>query len=75
MSGGDAFADDVRSIRTARADYTCHPVGAFRGHAPTESSIAWESAALFGLRGERVATLWVLGDLAGLDAALQANQR
>ena len=41
-----------------------------RGRPPTGRRVAWSGAALFTLRGERIAGLWVLGDLAALDAAL-----
>jgi predicted ester cyclase len=51
----------------------CH-VGSFRGFAPTGKPVQWSGAALFRFEGEAIAELWVLGDLAGLDALLTANQ-
>lgn len=45
----------------------------FRGFAPTGKPVHWEGAALFTFTGDRIASLWVLGDLAGLDALLRAN--
>ena len=45
----------------------------FMGHAPTGRRVTWAGAALFTFRGERVADVWVLGDLKGLEAALERN--
>jgi steroid delta-isomerase-like uncharacterized protein len=94
MRGRDAFADYVRSIRSALAEYRCdvtecvaegerafakvtfsgRHVGVFRGYPPTGKPVSWVGAALFRFRGERIASLWVLGDLAALDAVLRQNQ-
>jgi len=49
-------------------------VGPFRGFAPTGKPVYWLGAALFTLAGEIISGLWVLGDLAGLDAVLKINQ-
>ena len=49
-------------------------VGVFRGYAPTGKPLHWLGAALFQFEGPRIAQLWVLGDLASLDALLQANK-
>jgi steroid delta-isomerase-like uncharacterized protein len=43
----------------------------FRGYSPTELPIHWLGAALFRFEENAIAELWVLGDLAGLDALLQ----
>jgi cystathionine gamma-lyase len=48
-------------------------VGLFRGHRPTGLPVHWLGTALFHIEGERIAELYVLGDLAGLDALLQTN--
>ena len=48
-------------------------VAPFRGFEPTGSPVQWEGAALFTFRDDLIASLWVLGDLAGLDAALRHN--
>lgn len=45
----------------------------FRGYAPTGRPVQWDGAALFTFRDGRIAALWVLGDLAGLEALLQAH--
>jgi len=47
--------------------------GPFRGFAPTRKPVHWEGAALFTFRGDLISSVWVLGDLVGLDAILQAN--
>jgi predicted ester cyclase len=49
-------------------------VASFRGFAPTGKPVQWSGAALFRFEGEAIAELWVLGDVAGLDALLAANQ-
>ena len=44
--------------------------GEFLGHAPTGKTLKWAGAALFEMRNDRIAQLWVLGDLHGLTAQL-----
>jgi hypothetical protein len=46
-----------------------------RGYQPTGRTVHWFAAALFVLDGELIAELWVLGDIVGLDAVLQANAK
>ena len=46
-------------------------VGTFRGFAPTGKHVEWLGAALFTLGESRIRSVWVLGDLAGLDALLR----
>jgi len=48
-------------------------VGELRGHRPTGLLVHWHGAALFRFEQERIGELWVLGDLAGLDAMLRSN--
>jgi predicted ester cyclase len=48
-------------------------VAPFRGFHPTGKSVHWLGAALFFFDHQEIAELWVLGDLAGLDAVPQAN--
>jgi len=57
----------------AKMRFSGRHVGAFRGHAPTGQRIEWLGAALFRFEQGRIVELWVLGDLAGLDAMLAAN--
>lgn len=57
----------------ARMRFSGDHVAPFRGWPPTGRRVAWEGAALFKFQQGRIATLWVLGDLAGLDAALEAG--
>jgi steroid delta-isomerase-like uncharacterized protein len=45
----------------------------FRGYAPTGKPVHWLGAALFHFKENRIAELWVLGDLDGLEKLLQAN--
>ncbi len=49
-------------------------VAPFRGFPPTGKRVQWTGAALFRFEAGRIAELWVLGDLAGLDAVLKTNQ-
>lgn len=55
----------------ARMNFHGRHVGEFRGFAPTGATVHWEGAALFQIENERIADIWVLGDLAGLDALLE----
>jgi steroid delta-isomerase-like uncharacterized protein len=50
-------------------------VAPFRGYPPTGKTVHWLGAALFRFDGGFIAELWVLGDLVGLDATLQANAK
>jgi hypothetical protein len=50
-------------------------VGVLRGYQPTGGLVSWLGAALFEMRGERISSLWVLGDVASLDATLEENRR
>jgi predicted ester cyclase len=46
----------------------------FRGYAATGQPIQWLGAGLFHFVSGRIAEVWVLGDLAGLDALLKEQQ-
>jgi len=43
------------------------------GFAPTGRPVEWAGAALFTLQGGKIADLWVLGDVAGLQEQLKRN--
>ncbi|MBI1897441.1 MAG: ester cyclase [Acidobacteria bacterium] len=58
----------------AKMRFSGRHVSSFRGYAPTGKPVQWLGAALFRFDGRLITDLWVLGDLAALDAALQANQ-
>lgn len=58
----------------AQMRFSGRHVAAFRGYPPTGRPVHWLGAALFRFEGPRIAQLWVLGDLASLDALLKANQ-
>jgi predicted ester cyclase len=47
----------------------------FRGYEPTGKSIQWLGAALFRFEDDRIAELWVLGDLTGLDVLLDEAEK
>jgi predicted ester cyclase len=47
--------------------------GPFLGFAPTGRRVDWLGAALFTLKGDKIADLWVLGDLDGLREQLRRN--
>ena len=57
----------------ARMQFSGTHSGPFLGHAPTGKRVSWQGAALFTFRGGRIAELWVLGDLAALEAQLREN--
>ena len=46
----------------------------FRGHSPTGKTVEWLGAALFHFERSKIVEIWVLGDLAGLDATLARQQ-
>jgi predicted ester cyclase len=95
LRGHDAFADYVRSVRGALADYHCEildcvteqnkafakmrfsgtHVAPFRGYQPKGKRVHWLGAALCLLDSGLISEVWVLGDLAGLDALLEANAK
>src|SRR5262245_38563319 len=58
----------------AKVVFSGRHVGVFRGYPPTGKRISWVGAALFRFRGELISSLWVLGDVAALDATLRENQ-
>lgn len=64
-------AEEERAF--ARMRFSGRHVGPLLGHAATGKLVQWEGAALFEFRGGAIATLWVLGDLAGLKSMLEAN--
>lgn len=49
-------------------------VAPFRGYPATGLPVQWLGAALFRFEQKAIAELWVLGDLASLDAVLKNNQ-
>lgn len=48
--------------------------GEFLGYLPTGLPVHWFGAALFRFAGDAIAEIWVLGDLAGLEALLKKNE-
>ena len=57
-----------------RMKFSGEHVAAFRGFPPTGKPVHWLGAALFRFENNRIAEVWVLGDLAGLDDVLRQNQ-
>ena len=47
--------------------------GEFLGYQPTGKPVEWLGSALFSFDGEKVADLWVLGDVHGLLQMLERN--
>lgn len=47
--------------------------GPFFGYPPTGKPVSWAGAAVFTFRDDRIATLWVLGDIHDLLRQLAAN--
>jgi len=48
--------------------------GPFMGYSPSGKRVSWSGCALFTFRGDRIADLWVLGDLKSLESQLEANR-
>ena len=55
----------------AKMRFSGRHVAAFRGYQPTGQIVEWLGAALFRFQESVITELWVLGDLAGLDALLR----
>ena len=45
----------------------------FMGYAPTQKRVSWAGCALFTFKGNRIADVWVLGDLKTLEKQLKCN--
>lgn len=66
----ELVVDDDRAA--ARLRYTGRHVGEVLGVPATGRSISYQGAAFFRAAGERIAEVWVLGDLEGLRGQLRA---
>lgn len=57
----------------AKMRFTGVHEGELLGYAPTRKTVQWAGAALFTIEGDRIAEVWVLGDLHGLVGQLSFN--
>lgn len=57
----------------AKMEFSGKHVGNFCGYAPTGKHVSWVGAALFVFAGSKIESLWVLGDLTGLESKLREN--
>lgn len=76
----DYRCDEITSVSDnqqvfARMRFGGRHVGEFRGFAPTGEMVEWQGAALFEIESLLITSVWVLGDLAGLDALLARQAR
>jgi len=67
----DIVSEGNRSF--ARLTYTGTHQGELFGIAPTGKRIEYAGAALFSFRGDRIASVWVLGDIYGLLQKLEGR--
>lgn len=67
----DCVAENDKAF--AKMRFSGIHVAPFRGFEPTRKPVYWQGAALFRFENQSIAGLWVLGDLAGLDALLAQN--
>ncbi|MFQ5759739.1 MAG: ester cyclase [Acidiferrobacterales bacterium] len=58
----------------AKMKFTGIHQGEFLGYSPTQQRVSWSGCALFTFRGDKVADLWVLGDLKSLEKQLADNR-
>jgi len=67
------FLDLIVENRQAFARIRFHGIhlGEIFGYAPTGKLVEWIGAALFTFRDDKIADLWVLGDVHGLLQLLQ----
>jgi predicted ester cyclase len=68
----DCVAEGNRAFARMRFS-GIHATAPLRGFPPTGKPVHWHGAALFTFEGNAIVGLWVLGDLAGLDAVLRTN--
>jgi steroid delta-isomerase-like uncharacterized protein len=68
----ECVTDDERAFAKMRFSGT--HVATFRGFQPTRKLVSWVGAAFFRCKDGLITELWVLGDLAGLDALLKDTQ-
>ena len=66
----ELVAEDGKAA--ARLRYTGTHRGELLGHPPTGRSVSYSGAAFFTIDGPRIASVWVLGDLAGLMRQIDA---
>ena len=57
----------------AKMTFTGLHQGEFMGFAPTQKQVSWKGCALFTFEGDRVADVWVLGDLKNVEGQLMRN--
>lgn len=57
----------------AKMTFTGIHRGEFMGYPPTQKKVTWKGCALFTFEGERIADVWVLGDLKNLEGQLICN--
>ena len=57
----------------AKMTFTGLHQGEFMGFAPTRKQVSWRGCALFTFEGDRIADVWVLGDLKNLEGQLMRN--
>jgi predicted ester cyclase len=57
----------------AKMRFSGRHLGTFRGFLPTGKSVEWLGAAFFTFHQSRIVSVWVLGDLAGLDEMLRGH--
>ena len=67
----DIVSEGDRSF--ARLTYTGTHQGVVLGIAPTHKRIEYSGAALFSFQDHRIASIWVLGDIHGLQQQLSAS--
>src|SRR5262249_53376361 len=58
----------------AKMRFSGRHTASFRGFEPTGKPVHWLGAAFFRFEGDSIAEVWVLGDLAGLDALLEESR-
>jgi steroid delta-isomerase-like uncharacterized protein len=68
----DVIVEDSKAF--ARVRFSGVHRGLLLGHPATQKRVAWAGAALFTLEGDKIKSLWVLGDLHGLVRQLSPGQ-
>jgi predicted ester cyclase len=68
----DLVVEDDQAF--ARMSFAGRHAGTFLGVAPTGRELRWAGAALFRVEGERIRSVWVLGDVDGLKQQLGISE-
>lgn len=71
----DLIVDSAQQKVFAKMCFQGRHTGKFLGVPASQQTLSWAGAALFCFRGDKIATLWVLGDLKQLELQLAQESK